>query len=209
MAGKEQWLHADESSRSRPWAYEELLFGSEPDREHARERGAIAERLARERAEVAQLRQQLDERFVRIARLETRLHELTPVEEQDEPDRAPARLPRTHAAAVGDDVVQPSPDDRHYLLARCEGFRVDSPTGMFGFVEGLRFVSRIDRPDFLEVRSGRFGRQLLVVPIEQVEEVSMVEERVLVRSAPSAAGDLLGELVGRVRRAMHVDQATS
>jgi hypothetical protein len=98
---------------------------------------------------------------------------------------------------------------RSYSLARCEGFEVDSPTGPVGFVEGLRFISRIDQPDLLEVRGGRFGRQHLLIPIEQVEEVRVTEERVVVHSAPTLTGDLLGALVDRLRRALHFDQAAS
>ena len=89
---------------------------------------------------------------------------------------------------------------------RAEGFEVESPAGVIGFVEGLRFASRIDRPDLLEVRGGRFGRQLLLIPSEQVEEVRVDEERVLVRGVPVPTGDLLAEVVERVRRALHADQ---
>jgi hypothetical protein len=93
-------------------------------------------------------------------------------------------------------------------LARCEGFQVDSPAGPVGVVEGLRFVTRIDRPDLLEVRGGRFGRQLLVIPVDQVEEVRVGDELVLLRSAPEQNEDMLAELVERVRGALHLDHAT-
>jgi hypothetical protein len=112
-------------------------------------------------------------------------------------------------APAGRDDSRATSAERSYSLARCEGFEVDSPTGLVGFVEGLRFISRIDQPDLLEVRGGRLGRQLLLIPIEQVEEVRTAEERVLLRNVPTPTGDLLAEFVNRFRRALHVDQAAS
>jgi hypothetical protein len=93
-----------------------------------------------------------------------------------------------------------------YSLARCEGFRVDSPTGPVGFVEGIRFVSRIDEPDLLEVRGGRFGRELLLIPIEAVAEVSQDEGRIVIRAVPDPSVDLLHEVGDRNRRALHFHQ---
>lgn len=210
VVGKEQWLRSDEPARSRPWAYAQLLFGSPGDRERIRELGAIVDHLHDERAELARLYRELDEHLARISNLERRLQELTPATEPDEPRLIPSRtLPLTRAEPADKADSRAISAERSYSLARCEGFEVDSPTGPLGFVEGLRFISRIDQPDLLEVRGGRFGRQLLLIPIEQVEEVRITEERVLVRSAPTANGDLLGELVNRFRRAVHVDQATS
>ena len=210
VGGKEQWLHSDEPARSRPWAYEQLLFGRSNDRAQMRELGAVAEELDDERAELARLYQELDEHLMRISNLERRLQTLTPATERDEPRPVPSRtLPHTRAAPADKDDSRAISAERSYSLARCEGFEVDSPTGLVGFVEGLRFISRIDQPDLLEVRGGRFGRQLLLIPIEQVEEVRITEERVLVRGAPMPTGDLLGELIDRVRRALHVDQTAS
>jgi hypothetical protein len=210
VVGKEQWLQSDEPARSRPWAYEQLLLGRSDDREQMRELGAVGEELDAERAELARLYQELDEHLVRISSLETRLQQLTPATEREKLRPSPSRtLPHTRAGPADKDDSRAISAERSYSLARCEGFEVDSPTGLVGFVEGLRFISRIDQPDLLEVRGGRFGRQLLLIPIEQVEEVRITDERVLVRSAPTANGDLLGELVNRFRRALHVDQAAS
>jgi hypothetical protein len=36
-----------------------------------------------------------------------------------------------------------------YWLRRCEGFHVDSPDGRVGFVEEVRYASRLDRPDVI------------------------------------------------------------
>jgi hypothetical protein len=210
VVGKERWLQSDEPTRSRPWAYEELLFGSSDDREQTRELGAVAEELGKERAELARLYQELDKHLMRISSLEKRLQELTPATERDEPRPISSRtLPHTRVAPTSKDDSRASAAERSYALARCEGFEVDSPTGIVGFVEGLRFVSRIDQPDLLEVRGGRFGRQPLLIPIEEVEEVRVTEQRVLVRSTPTPTGDLLAVLMNRFRRALHVDQAAS
>jgi hypothetical protein len=161
-SGRGPWLPSDERPRSRPWAYEELLFGMSDDREQMRELGALEEELESERDELARLHQQLDEHVVRISNLERRLGQLTPAE-GDEPRPVPLKtLPRTRAAPAGTGDFGAISEELSYALARCEGFEVDSPTGLVGLVEGLRFVSRIDRPDLLEVRGGRFGRQLLL-----------------------------------------------
>jgi hypothetical protein len=208
--GKEHWLQSNESTRPRPWAYKELLFGSSREREQTREFDAIVEGLHNERAELARLYQELAEHFARIASLEKRLKKLTPTAERDEPRPASSRAgPHTRAVRADKDDSRASLAQRSYSLARCEGFEVDSPTGPVGVVEGLRFISRIDQPDLLEVRGGRFGRQHLLIPIEQVGEVRVTEERVVVRSAPTLTEDLLGALVGRFRRALHFDQAAS
>jgi hypothetical protein len=45
--------------------------------------------------------------------------------------------------------------DHDYWLCRCEGFRVDAPTGHLGLVEAVRFGARLDRPDELLVRGGQ------------------------------------------------------
>jgi hypothetical protein len=61
--------------------------------------------------------------------------------------------------------------DRDYWLSHADGFAVDAARGRVGVVEEVRFGSRIDRPDFLVVRAGRFGRRRLLVPVEDVEQV--------------------------------------
>jgi hypothetical protein len=85
-------------------------------------------------------------------------------------------------------VVDPRPSraelDRSYWLCRCEGFRVESPAGRVGFVEGLRFRSRIDLPDLLEVSAGRLGRRVLMIPVADVESVESGEELISLRADP-------------------------
>jgi hypothetical protein len=151
---------------------------------------------------------ELDAHLARIASLEKRLEELTPATEREEPRRLSSRsVPDRRAVPAHEGDARASLADRSYALARCEGFEVDAPNGPVGFVEGLRFISRIDQPDLLEVRGGRFGRQLLLIPIEQVEDVHVAEGRVFVRDAPTLTGDLPAELIDRLRRALHFDKA--
>jgi hypothetical protein len=83
--------------------------------------------------------------------------------------------------------------DLDYWLCRCEGFRVESPTGRrVGLVEELRFRSRLDRPDALAVRTGLLGRRLLLFPVEDVAELVPREERLVLRTAPSSGGSKAG-----------------
>jgi hypothetical protein len=209
-SGREQWLPSEGLTRARPWAYEDVLLGGSDDRERLKELAGVVDELDTAHARRARLHQELDELSLRILRLETRVRELTPATERDEPHApAPRALPRTRGRPAANDDDQSRSEERSYSLARCEGFEVESPDGPVGFVEGLRFLSRIDQPDLIEVRGGRLGRQLLLIPTDQVEEIRPAEERVLVRSVPTPAGDVLAELVGRFRRALHVDQAAT
>jgi hypothetical protein len=74
--------------------------------------------------------------------------------------------------------------DSDYWLCRCEGFLVDSPGGRVGFVEGVRFRSRLDRPDLLAVRAGFLSRRRFLVPVEEVVKLVPQEERVILRATP-------------------------
>jgi hypothetical protein len=207
--GKGEWLRPDETARSRPWAYEEALFGSSRDRGQARESDKLVEELDKERVklELVRLNEVLDEQSALVASLERQLKKLTTAAERNESGHLGSRsLPQSRPSSGESDT---SPAQRSYLLGRCEGFQVDSPTGPVGFVEGVRFISRIDQPDFLEVRGGRFGRELLLISSEEVEEIRVAEEVVAVRSAPNLSGDLLSSLTNRVRRALQFGQAAS
>ena len=95
-----------------------------------------------------------------------------------------------HAAATS---------QRDYWLCRCEGFDVESPAGRIGVVEGLRFLSRIDQPDLLEVRTGLFGRRVVLVPVAEVESISSREERIVLRATPQRHDDPVSELFVRLR----------
>ena len=88
--------------------------------------------------------------------------------------------------------------DRDYRLCRCEGFAVESPSGHVGFVEGLRFRSRVDLPDLLEVSAGLLGRRTLLIPVAGVETIESEEEVLVLREDPVARSRRTGELVARL-----------
>lgn len=88
--------------------------------------------------------------------------------------------------------------DLDYRLCRCEGFDVESSRGREGVVEEVHFHSRVDRPDALLVRTRRFGRSLLI-PVEDVAEVMLREERVvLARAVERKENELLQRLRNRI-----------
>jgi hypothetical protein len=58
------------------------------------------------------------------------------------------------------------------------------------------------------VRGGRLGREVLLIPIEAVQEISPEEERVLVRGVSPTQTDISHELVDRLRKALHVMTAS-
>jgi len=82
----------------------------------------------------------------------------------------------------------PLASDRDYWLSHCEQFTVYAGECLLGVVEGIRFQSRIDRPDLLEVRSGRLGRQLLLIPVDHVEVVEPEEEVIVLQASHRVAG---------------------
>ena len=221
--GREDWLAADEWGRLRPWAYEEILFGSPEERVRAQELATVVAELETERVELAALHETLDLHLVRIVDLERRLGELTGTASTDAEQTPPPSPPRRerptlpHPRSTSLDGERPgsidgngaAPDRRSRLLARCEGFDVDAPGGPVGFVEGLRFGSRIDCPDVLEVRGGRFGRQLLLVPIDEVDEIHLADRCLVLRTTPVLASDLLDDLGGRLRRVLRFEHTAS
>ena len=74
--------------------------------------------------------------------------------------------------------------DRAYWLSRCEGFLVQDAEGMrIGTVVEFHYHSRVDQPDELAVRAGRFGHRLLVYRTEAVQEI-MPGPRALVGLVP-------------------------
>ena len=203
----EQWLGPGPRARSRRWAYADVLLGDGPRED---ELSALAADLAVDLAELRRLQNELYDQVVRVAALEGRIQALmhasvdAPGEAEPEPTEESApTLPSFPSGPAAEES-----GDRDTLLVRCEGFEVESPVGLVGFVEGLRFGSRIDLPDFLEVRGGRLGRELLLVPIEAVQAVSAEEERVLVRGVSPTQTDISHELVDRLRKALHVMTAS-
>lgn len=71
------------------------------------------------------------------------------------------------------------------LLARCEGFGVDTDAGHVGVVEEVVWGDsrRWDRPEGIAVRTGPEGKRRIVVPAEEVEQVLPGERRVVVRQS--------------------------
>ena len=184
---REDWLGYGAAVRARRWALEEELFGPSARR---RLLEALETDLAEEQSELARLEDDLQRQAQRIARSRAQL--------------AALRNSRSSRARLAEAVTEPSlavPPERGYALCRCEGFQVDSPTGKVGVVEGLRYQSRIDQPDALEVRAGWLGRKLLLIPIDDVDQIFVDEGRLVVRMQPALRHDVFHELMARLRGA--------
>jgi len=189
---REDWLRRGPYVRSRPWALEEELFGpgSGIARHGALE--ALEADLAAERSELARIAEELHRHASRIAGLTRQL--AAPMGSPDSVRAEPGA-----AAAPGTGPSFGTPAEPDYRLSRCEGFDVNSPTRRVGVVDGLRYLSRIDRPDVLEVRAGPFGRQLLLIPVEEVDQILVEEGRLILRSTPRLRHQYFHELLGRLR----------
>jgi hypothetical protein len=73
-------------------------------------------------------------------------------------------------------------------LADCEGFGVFGPTAQIGVVEEVRVDRESGRPALLSVRAGLLGSWLVHVPVAEVDEVSLEERRIVLRSGGLLAG---------------------
>jgi hypothetical protein len=159
------------------------------------------ERLARlfriGRAERAlQLEKELAEVMARVHTLE---RELSALRRLDDPDVFQAETTRVSTVELR---RPPEPGQRDYELHRCQGFDVYAGQKRLGVVDGILYASRSDRPDVLEIRTGRFGRSHpLLVPVEDVEAIDPDEAAVIVREAPrsSASRSRLAAAVARLR----------
>lgn len=194
------WLGRGRAARSRPWALEEQLFA--PLRAEEKEDAllALAAGLTEEQAELSRLEAQLHERALRMAELEQRLNAVEHPADGGRSIQAETSVDDCHPRGqTVDPRRSPAALQRDYWLSRCEGFEVESPAGRIGIVESLRFLSRVDQPDLLEIRTGLFGRRLLLLPVEQVESISSGEERIVLRGAPRPNGNHVSELLGRLR----------
>ena len=195
---REDWLRRGLPPRQRPWALQEHLLASISDESRSKVLGVLAADLAHEQAELTGMEEALHGQALRIARLEGRLNVLLGrvggdlTESIREHPRAERPIIEPHSARTS--------LKRDYWLCRCEGFSVDSPTRRIGVVEGLRFLSRIDQPDLLEVRAGLFGRQLLLIPIEEVEDILFAEGRLILRDTPLLHRAHLHELLVRLHK---------
>jgi len=194
--GRPDWLRRGQPTRGRQWALEEQLLGPVPGTGSGDSARELADELAREQEGLERLQEDLRETLLRIARVERKLSQLRSIAAADGKRAAPSQA---RAPAPARRVVDPRPSQealaREYWLCRCEGFQVDSPAGRVGVVEGLRFLSRLDQPDLLEVRGGLFGRVLSFIPVEEVEDVVAAERRLVIRQPVRPRNDFLHELL--------------
>jgi hypothetical protein len=81
--------------------------------------------------------------------------------------------------------------DRGYWLSRCKGFVIaDADGGRIGAVVELHYRSRLDQPDELAVRAGRFWRRRLIYRVSAVETIVPRESRLVLAAgaAPITSG---------------------
>src|SRR6476661_4957515 len=141
-----------------------------------------------------ELEQTVAELTARVAALETELLALGGPDRTDASGAKASELPTVELRR------SPEPGERDYELHRCQGFDVYSGEERLGVVEGVVYGSRPDRPDLLEVRNGRFGRRLLLVPVDDVEAIEPEEAAVVVRAGRASAGRRrLSAAVARLR----------
>lgn len=62
------------------------------------------------------------------------------------------------------------------------------PGGGIGVVESVRFDAETGAPTLLVVRAGLLGNWLVHVPVDQVQEVSLLERRLALRSGGLLSG---------------------
>jgi hypothetical protein len=192
------WLGRGRPTRSRSWALEEQLFAAPARKDRDAALRSLSAALHEQRAELARMEAELHERALRMTQLEEQLRAVEHPREgkTGQPEAAGHAQEQRRTVDPRHSLAAPQ---REYWLCRCEGFEVDSPAGRIGVVEGLRFVSRLDQPDLLEVRGGFLGRRLLLLPVDQVESISSGEERIVLRMAPQRNGDPGSVLLDRLR----------
>jgi hypothetical protein len=169
----------------------------------AKQRAALSEKLTEARAAVTQLETDLRRQRVVAAALK---QELDALQTSDIPD---------HAQRAGDDSRLPvvtvgsaNWSAHAHLLSRCDGFAVETSAGRsIGVVIGVRFGRSIDRPDVLEVDTGRFREHVLLVPVEDIERISTEEESIELNHDPIRRRDLAHELLVRIRSHFHTSPA--
>jgi hypothetical protein len=192
------WLRRGQAARLRPWALEEELLAAIPDADRAKTLRALAAEFVEERARFSQIEEELYRQGLKVSGLDARLGALTRLAGSDPSPDADALAGERPTQRR---TVDPHPSrvslERDYWLCRCDGFRIDSPAGSVGIVEGLRFGSRVDRPDLLAVRAGLFGRRLLLIRVEEVDRIVSDEQRIVLRDAPRQPGDQIRKQLDR------------
>ncbi len=93
--------------------------------------------------------------------------------------------------------------DEDFTLGHCQGFDVVENGVAVGIVSDVRYGSRVDRPDEVEITTGRFRRRSFWIPVDEVVEVSVDEEAVVLGRtlAPSPVPLLRRLQLGEGKRA--------
>jgi hypothetical protein len=127
----------------------------------------------------------LDDLRTTLIRLENEVNELTSIVR-----RTPSHSssPEQGYPTVVELPRVPQTSDRDYWLSRCDHFTVFAGERIVGSVEGMRFRSRVDRPDLLEVRCGHLDRRLLLISVDDVERVEPEERRIVLQDARPIPG---------------------
>ena len=121
-------------------------------------RTAIEAQLAAQQAQLAELHRQVESLVVRSS-------------DTDAQVGAPA-LDHVPKARLVELTRASNYEGPTYWLRRCEGFEVYAGDDLIGVVEAVHFGRDHDRPDVLLVATAGWRRQLLLVPVETVAEIS-------------------------------------
>jgi hypothetical protein len=162
----------------------------------------LSEKLSAARAAATQLETDLRQQRVIAAALKQELDALRTSDAADQGRRGDdSRVPVVSLAS-------PMWSANAHLLSRCDGFAVETSAGRsIGVVVGVRFGRSIDRPEVLEVDTGRFREHILLVLVEDIEHISTQEERVVLTHDPIRRRDLAHELLTRIRSRFHTSPA--
>jgi hypothetical protein len=69
--------------------------------------------------------------------------------------------------------------DADFTLGHCQGFDVVEGGVAVGVVSDVRYGSRLDRPDEVEITTGRFRRRSFWIPVTEVVEISFEDEAIV------------------------------
>jgi len=134
--------------------------------------GDLATALAAERERRRAIEAQLAAQQAQLAELHRRVESLAVRSSDTDPQVGPPALdhaPKGRLVELARDSDYEGPT---YWLRRCEGFEVDAGDDLIGVVEAVHFGRDHDRPDVLIVATAGWRRQLLLVPVETVAEIS-------------------------------------
>jgi hypothetical protein len=195
----EDWLRGHRTGRDRPWALEQQLLAPLEASDRDRRLVALAARILQERVEIDRMQDQLEERMAHLAAMEEEVRSLV-LRQNNEGARDHAHAASSPARRTSVELGQPHvADELSGWLHRCHGFDVERGDHSVGIVEGVRYGSSTSRPDLIEVRAGWFGRKLVLVSVDEVEDVLGEEETLVLRSSSPAQDDLMHTLLAKVR----------